>query len=138
MGDAKFLEMLAALLKRYDDDEISTEQFRLLAANYMPKSDDPKLESFFDQWVYGTGIPNLKMTYTVKGVAPALRLTGTVTQSDCDDNVSVSVPVEIQAARGNTVIEWVQTSSDGASFSVPLRAAPLKVTLDPNRAVLRR
>ena len=30
----------------------------LLAAEYLPpKSDDPKLESFFDQWVYGTGIP---------------------------------------------------------------------------------
>ncbi len=61
MGDDRFLAMLAEMLKRYERSEITTEQFRLLAAEFMPpKSDDPKLESFFDQWVYGTGIPTLK------------------------------------------------------------------------------
>jgi len=104
----------------------------------MPKSDDPKLEAFFDQWVYGAGIPSLKLTYSVKGAAPALKLVGTVTQSDADQDVSVTVPVEIQIARGNTITEWVHTSSDPETFTVPLKAAPLKVTLDPNRSVLRR
>jgi hypothetical protein len=88
--------------------------------------------------VYGTGIPALKLTYTVKGTAPALRLVGTVTQSDADDNVSVSVPVEIKVASGNTVTEWVRTGSEPAAFSVALKQAPLKVTLDPSHAVLRR
>ncbi len=138
MGDARFFAMLAAVLQHYDHSEISTEEFRLLAAGFLPKTDDPKLEAFFDQWVYGTGIPGLKLAYTLKGTAPALRLVGTVTQSDADDNVSVSVPIEIQVARGNTVTEWVRTASEPAAFSVALKQAPLKVTLDPNRAVLRR
>jgi hypothetical protein len=138
MGDARFFAMLAAAMQRYDHADITTEEFRLLAANFLPKTDDPKLEAFFDQWVYGTGVPALKLAYTVKGTAPALRLTGTVTQTDADDNVSVSVPVEIQVARGNTVTEWVRTSSEPATFSVALKQAPLKVTLDPNHAVLRR
>jgi hypothetical protein len=138
MGDASFFAMLAGILKRYDHADITTEEFRLLASNFLPKTDDPKLEAFFDQWVYGTGIPTLKLAYTVKGVAPALRLVGTVTQSDADDNVSVSAPVEIQIARGNTVTEWVRTGNEPAAFSVALKQAPLKVTLDPNHAVLRR
>ncbi len=138
MGDTRFLAMLAAIPQRYDHAELSTEQFRLLAAGFLPKSDDPKLESFFDQWVYGTGIPTLKMTYAVKGTAPALRVVGTVTQSDASDDVSVSVPVEIQVARGVALTEWVRTGSEPAGFSVALKQAPLKVTLDPNRAVLRR
>jgi hypothetical protein len=46
--------------------------------------------------------------------------------------------VEIKVAGGNTVTEWVRTASDPAAFSVALKQAPLKVTLDPNRAVLRR
>jgi len=138
MGDTNFLAMLAAILKRYDHADITTEEFRLLAAGFLPKSDDPKLEAFFDQWVYATGIPTLKLAYSVKGVAPALRLVGTVTQSDAADTVSVSVPVEIQIARGSTVTEWVRTGDEPATFTVPLKQAPLKVTLDPGRATLRR
>ncbi len=138
MGDTRFFAMLAATLQRYDHANISTEEFRLLAANFLPKTDDPKLEAFFDQWVYGTGIPTLKLTYSVKGTAPVLRLTGTITQTDADDSVSVSAPVEIQIARGNTVTEWVRTASEPATFSVALKQAPLKVTLDPNHWVLRR
>jgi hypothetical protein len=138
MGDARFFAMLAAIPQRYDHADISTGQFRLLAAGFLPKTDDPKLEAFFDQWVYGTGIPALKLAYTLKGTAPALRLVGTVTQSDASEDVSVSVPVEIQIARGNTVTEWVRTASEPAAFSVALKQAPLKVTLDPNHAVLRR
>jgi hypothetical protein len=138
MGDTRFFAMLAAIPQRFDHAEISTEQFRLLAASFLPRTDDPKLEAFFDQWVYGTGIPALKLAYTVKGTAPALRLVGTVTQSDVDDNVAVSAPVEIQIARGVSVTEWVRTGSEPAAFSVALKQAPLKVTLDPARAVLRR
>ena len=139
MGDQRFFSMLDEMLKRYDRADISTEDFRRLAAEFLPpKSDDPQLETFFDQWVYGTGIPALKLTYTVKGKAPSLRLTGAVTQSEVDEDFTVAAPVEIQVTRGKTITEWVSTGSDPAEFSVALAAPPLKVTLDPNHAVLRR
>jgi hypothetical protein len=139
MGDQRFFAMLAELAKRYDHQEVSTEQFRLLAASFMPpKSQDSKLETFFDQWVYGTGIPTLKMTYTVKGHAPSVVVTGTVTQSGVDDDFATLVPVEIQVARGRSITEWVPCSNEPATFRVPLQAAPLKVALDPNYAVLRK
>ena len=55
---------------------MSVLRFRLLAAEFLPpKSADPKLESFFDQWVYSTGIPTLHMKYTLSGKAPAQKLT---------------------------------------------------------------
>ena len=58
----------AELRRRYEWKTIDTEQFRLLCAEFLPpQSPDPKLENFFDQWVYGTGIPTLKLTYAVKG-----------------------------------------------------------------------
>jgi aminopeptidase N len=110
-----------------------------LAADFLPPgSEDPQLETFFEQWVYGTGIPSLKLAWSVKGQAPALRLVGTVTQSETDENFSALVPVEIQAARGQTVTEWVRTGGDPASFTVPLKQPPVKVSLDPHYAVLRR
>jgi hypothetical protein len=140
MGDERFFAMLAELLKRFDHRELTTEQFRETAALFLPpKSGDPQLESFFDQWVDGTGIPTLKLTYVLKGKAPALRLVGTLTQSDVEDEeFSALVPVEIQIARGRTITQWVPSGNTPATFTVALAQPPLKVTLDPHYAVLRR
>src|SRR4029077_19404520 len=103
-----------------------------------PKSEDPKLESFFEQWVYGTGIPVMKLNYSVKGVAPNVKLTGTLTQSGVDEDFTASVPVEIQIARGKSITQWVRSADVPVTFTVPLKAAPLKVLLDPHYAVLRK
>jgi len=139
MGDDRFLAMLADLRKEYERKPLSTEDFRVLAARFLPeKSADPQLEDFFDQWVYGTGIPSLKLSYTVKGKAGALRLNGTVTQSDVAGDFSVLAPVEIQLGHGKTLTQWVRTADGPVTFSVPLAQAPVKVLLDPNSSVLRR
>jgi hypothetical protein len=139
MGDERFLSMLAEIMKRYGHSEISTEQFRMLAAEFLPpKSDDPHLETFFDQWVYGTGIPLLKLAYTLKGKAGAWRLAGAVTQADVPDDFEALAPVEIQLPRGQTITRWVRASNEPAAFEVRLAEAPLKVVLDPHNAVLRR
>jgi hypothetical protein len=139
MGDERFLSMLAEIMKRYGHSEISTEQFRMLAAEFLPpKSDDPQLETFFDQWVYGTGIPSLKLAYTLKGKAGAWRLAGTLTEADVPDDFEALAPVEIQLPRGQTITRWVRASDEPTAFEVKLAQAPLKVVLDPHNAVLRR
>jgi hypothetical protein len=138
LGDAQFTKMLTELRRRYEWNTIDTEQFRLLCAEFLaPQSPDPKLENFFDQWVYGTGIPTLKLTYSVKGKPGAWKLTGTVTQTDVPDDFSVTVPVEIQTGRGKVVRE-IQTGADPAPFSVSVAAANAKAALDPAASVLRR
>jgi hypothetical protein len=140
MGDDRFFAMLAELAKRYDRKELTTDAFRATAAEFLPpRNDDPNLESFFDQWVYGTGIPTLKLSYVLKGQAPKLRLVGTLTQSDVEDEqFSTLAPVEIQVARGRTITQWVRSGNTPATFTVALEQPPLKVTLDPRHAVLRR
>jgi len=139
LGDERFYSMLRELMTRYGGKEISTEDFRELAARFLPpKSDDPKLEVFFAQWVYGTGIPSLKLAWSIKGKAPSLRLAGTLTQSDVDEDFSAIVPVEIQVARGRTITQWVRSAADPVTFTVALTQPPLKVALDPHYAVLRR
>jgi aminopeptidase N len=138
MGDAQFTKMLAELRRRYEWKTIDTEQFRLLCAEFLPpQSPDPTLENFFDQWVYGTGIPTLKLTYSVKGKPGAWKLTGKVAQSDVPDDFSVFVPVEIQTGRGK-LIKQVETGSDPVEFSIPVAAANAKAVLDPGSSVLRR
>jgi hypothetical protein len=139
MGDERFFAMLAELAKRYDRKEVTTEDFRRLAAEFLPKgSDDPQLQTFFEQWIYGTGIPTLKLSYTVKGVAPSVRLSGTVTQSSVDEDFTAQVPVEIRVTGGKTITHWLRTSNDPVTFTMALKQPPQKVTLDPHHAVLRK
>ncbi len=139
LGDVQFVRMLAELRRRYEWKPVDTEQFRLLCAEFLPpRSPDPKLESFFDQWVYRTGIPTLKLTYSVKGKPGAWKLAGTITQSDVSDDFSASVPVEIQTGQGKKVVKQVDTGADPVTFSVPVTAANAKAVLDPAGTLLRR
>jgi aminopeptidase N len=135
MGDERFLAMLADLRKEYERKPLSTEDFRLLAARFLPaKSADPQLENFFDQWVYGTGIPSLKLSYTVKGKAGALRLNGTVTQSDVAERLQRAGAGGDPVGAWQDSDQWVRTAEGQVTFSVPVPQAPVKVQLDPNSA----
>ncbi len=126
LGDDRFLKMLAELRRRYEFRTITTEQFRALAAEFMPpRSPSEAINSFFDNWVYSTGIPKLKLQSSIKG----LRVSGTVAQSGVDSDFSAEVPVEIQFAKGAPQTVWVRTSSEPVSFSVAVKQAPLRVSL---------
>jgi hypothetical protein len=138
MGDAQFGKMLMELRRRYEWKTLDTEQFRLLCAEFLPKgSPDPQLGNFFDQWIYGTGIPALKINYSVKGKPGALKLTGTLSQSDVSDDFSAIVPVEIQTGKGK-VVQQVRTGPEPVAFSVRVTLQSAKAVLDPGLSVLRR
>ena len=78
----------------------------------------------------------MKLSYTVKGVAPAVKILGKVEQSGVDDAFSVEAPVEIQFAKGATQTIWVDTSNGGASFSATLKQAPVRVSIPIGTGVL--
>ncbi len=138
MGDAQFTKMLAEVRRRYEYKTISTEEFRLLCAEFLPpKSPDPKLEDFFDQWVYGTGIPTLKMKYSVSGKPGAYQMTGTVTQTDAPDDLTLLVPVVVQTG-GKQIVKQVRTASEPVQFTVAVTSPNAKAILDPGQSVLRR
>lgn len=125
LGDEKFLAFLRELCAQYRFKTMSTQQFRELASHYTPAElPDRSLEAFFDNWVYGTGIPAVKLTYAIRGST----LTGTLTQSAVEDSFSTFVPLEVQSATGKSIY-WLPTASDPAPFSIPLKAAPQSVSL---------
>ncbi len=130
LGDQQFMKMLAELRRRYQFRSISTEDFRALAKEFLPPKTPPDtIDSFFENWVYSTGVPSLKLKYALKGTAPTRKLTGTITQAGVDDDFSVEVPVEIQFAKGAPQTIWVRTSNETATFSVTVRQTPTRVVL---------
>jgi len=131
MGDAAFFQMLIALRKEWENKAVGTEDFRLLCARFLPaRSSDPKLESFFDQWVYGTGMPTLKITLSAKGAPGHWRVTGTVSQSETGEEFSAEVPIEIQMGKGRTMTKMVTAGAEPTPFDFALPAQPSKVSID--------
>jgi len=125
LGDEKFLAFLRELCHRYRFSAISAELVRELAAQYTPAdSPDRNLKAFFDNWIYGTGIPAVKMNYAYGGA----KLTGTLTQSGVDDDFTTFVPLQIDSGSEKT-IHWLPTSNEASSFSITLKSPPAKVTL---------
>jgi hypothetical protein len=138
MGDERFLQMLAELRRRYESRPFSTADFRSLAREFRPaRTSAEVIDTFFENWVDATGVPSLKLHYTVKGVAPAVKLSGEVTQSGVDDDFSVDVPVEVQFARGAPQVIWVRASAGEQPFSATLRQPPVRVAI-PNDVLARK
>lgn len=126
LGDGPFSKMLAELRRRYEFRAVTNEEFRALAVEFMPphtRSDT--MDTFFDNWVYATGIPTLKVQSSIKG----LKVSGTLAQTGVDNDFSVDAPVEIQFAKGAPQIVWVRTSNEPVPFSVTVKQPPLRVSL---------
>jgi len=122
LGDEKFLSLLRDIASHYHS--LGTEQFRELARQYAPVSPDPDLKIFFDNWVYGTGIPAVKLSYAWH----AMKLSGTLAQRDVDASFAAFVPVEVQTG-SKSAVYWLATGTDPAPFSIPLKSPPTRVTL---------
>lgn len=122
LGDDKFLALLREVSSHHHS--ISTEEFRDLASQYAPKTPDPDLKIFFDNWVYGTGVPAVKLSYAWR----AAKLSGSLVQRDVDEAFTAFVPVEAQTGSKSSVY-WLPTGSDPVAFSIPMKSPPTKVSL---------
>src|SRR4029077_11514643 len=121
----------------YQFRPVSTADFmELFKVSSAPAVSAESIEAFFDNWVYATGIPTLKVRYSIKGKAPLWKVSGTVEQSDVDGNFSVDVPVQIQFAKGAPQTVWVRTSNDPTSFSATLKQLPLRAEIPAGTGVL--
>jgi len=134
MGDDRFLKMLAELRKRYDTRSVTIQDFQKLAEEFVPHSPSDTTETFFDNWIYATGIPALKLQSSIHG----MKVTGTIEQSGVDTDFSVDVPVEVQFAKGPAQILWVRSSSEATPFTVTLKAPPMKVVLGLDNVLATR
>ncbi|MEP7354231.1 MAG: M1 family aminopeptidase, partial [Acidobacteriota bacterium] len=141
MGDTAFFKMLTELRRRFEFDVISNERLAALVVEFLPKTlatgtgmppvaASEATTAFFDSWVYGTGIPELRLQYTVSGRAPNFTVTGTIDQQNVARDYTLDVPIEIQLAAGQRRTIWVRTSDEQQPFSVRLTQAPSRIRIN--------
>ncbi len=166
-SDAPFFQFLHALREEYAAKPLTTAGFRELAERYVspalnaePGNKGRSLQWFFEQWIYGSGIPDLKVEAKIDarsaapagGKTPARRvppaaasaagkISGTATLTGVEESWIVPVPIYVQTARGESVFAGIALAAvpggaDDPHFSLPLPPGGQKIVVDPGQAVL--
>jgi aminopeptidase N len=135
-SDARFFRMLHDFVNLYQGQSVSTEDFVHHAEKYMIAESDlehnHKLDWFFSEWVYDTGIP----AYTFKSEVRALAtgqfvIQGAITQSNVPADFEMPVRVvAIYAKDKRVTLGQVVVGASGAHFKFTAPRRPLRVMID--------
>lgn len=116
LGDEAFQELQRRMLERYATKPFSNEDFRELAAGFVPANQpDRTLNLFFEAWIYGTGLPRMTLRKASRGVV--LNLSGV------DDDFTLDVPMNCRDAAGARYVRWVRAITGDNLVDVPVRSA---------------
>ena len=141
-SDLRFQSFVKDLIRIFSEKSIGTVNLQQLAEKHMTKSMDlegnRKLDWFFEEWVYDTGIPTYRLSFsTVSLKEGKVLLKGKILQEDVPE--SFTMPVEMFAHfQGEKVIKLgrVDVLGKETSFRFTLDSKPLKVSLDHNHRIL--
>jgi aminopeptidase N len=132
-GDARFKATMHELISAHKLQAITTEDFKAAVEKYMTPAMDldqnHKMDWFFNEYVYGTALPNYHFegNVTHEGDADILHLK--LTQSNVTPEFRMSVPLYLELVNGN-IIRLGSANAIGNSTvekSVPLPKMPSPV-----------
>jgi hypothetical protein len=106
-GDAHFKEMMRDFVKTYYNQAVSTEDFKAMVEKHMTPDMDVmgnhKMDWFFDPFVYGTALPNYKLTYNFTKGDKGPVMDFSIAQSNVSDTFKMIVPVYLELANGKVI-----------------------------------
>jgi len=141
-SDESFQTLVKEFLTAFRGKLVSTEDFKEMVEKSMNKELDlegnRRMDWFFDEWVYGTGIPTYRMDYSL---TPSKNGTFILKGKIFQEGVSeyFIMPVEVFGHYRPGKIERlgrVVVSGNEANFRFTLKSKPSKVTLDENSEIL--
>jgi hypothetical protein len=134
-ADQTFFKMLRDFIAAHQGEEVSTEDFIRHAEKYMTRASDlehnGKLDWFFNEWVYGTGIPTYKLESSTRRLARnKFLIQGTIEQSGVESNFEMLVPVLAVYGSKKVTLGRVAVGEAGGRFQFPAAARPSRVVID--------
>jgi aminopeptidase N len=107
-GDEPFKAMMTEFAATYANRPASTEDFKAAVEKHLPSYMDfagnGKLDWFFDEYVYGTALPDYRMEYSFSKQGNGdLVLNLKISQSKVTDNFRMLVPLYLELNGGKVV-----------------------------------
>jgi hypothetical protein len=138
-GDQRFKEMMREFVKTYTGKSATTEDFKAMVEKYMTRDMDfnsnHKMDWFFNEYVYGTQLPQYKLDQAFETAADGtLLLNIKVTESRVDDSFRMLVPVYLEMEGGDVM--FLGRARIGGNMSIETKM-PLKgLQGKPKRALI--
>lgn len=118
LGNGNFGKLQADVLREFATTPISNENFRTIAARFLPPGDpDKALTLFFDTWIYGTGVPRLRLRHSARAVNLDL--------SGVEEDFTADIPITCTSQNGKPLTRWVRASAGSNSLSASFRTCEL-------------
>ncbi len=140
--DHRFKAMMQDFTRSYFNQAASTEDFKRIVEKHMTAQmnldGNGRMDWFFNQWVYGTGVPHYVFSYTVEtGPQPnTYVLRGRIQQSGVSDQFKMPVPVYLWQGKRKLQAGWIIANGPETTFDATLGFKPDKVTLNEMEEVL--
>ncbi|NJB71841.1 aminopeptidase N [Saonia flava] len=123
LGDETFWNGIRTYYKTYQNANAMTSDFQKIMEEVSGKN----LETFFNQWIFTKGHPQLKWDWAYK------RGLLKVTINQIQDHHIFQFPLEIGVIHGEDLkTEIVQISKGSETFEIKIKSKPDSVVLDPN------
>ncbi len=138
-GDQRFKETMKDFVRTHTNQPATTEDFKAMLEKHMtPEMDvagDRKMDWFFNQYVYGTALPDYKFEHSFsRGADGSPVLNMKITQSNVAPDFMMRVPVYLEFSNGKVMRlgAMPMTGNTTAQQQVPLTGLKDK----PKRAIL--
>lgn len=139
--DAAFRDMMQDFVKSFGGKAASTEDFKAVVERHMTQAMDldrnHRMDWFFNQYVYGTGIAQYHMDYRVQS-APNNQwlMSGTVTRSGVPDGWKDLIPIYVHLQGKDIRLGLLTARAATTPFQITLPIKPEKVSLNDNSEML--
>ena len=130
-------------VEQHRNGSASTDDFRRIASLHFARTPIAgkfslnNLDWFFNQWVYGTGLPSYSLEYETKTQPDGtLMLAGTVKQTGVPDTWQMVLPLLMTFEGNQEARSSVRAVGPSSTFEIKVPIKPKKVELDPFQWVL--
>lgn len=132
--DQRFINMMQEFTRTYSNRAASTEDFKAIVEKHMLPAmnldGNGRMDWFFRQYVYSTGIPRYEFSYTATPEGDKTKITGTITQSGMPEGWKDILPIYVQKDGRTVLLGWTRATQrvSKVEFSSPFR--PDKLVLN--------
>ena len=139
--DERFQAMMHEFCRMHENQPASTEEFKAVAEKYMiPQMDldsNQRLDWFFNQYVYGTGIPHYQFFYHVQDAGGGKwKVSGEVDRTGVPDNWKNILPVYMHSRGKVERLGFLRLAAKMVPFQFTLPFKPDKLSVNDNEDIL--
>jgi hypothetical protein len=140
--DSGFKAMMHDYTQTYGNDAASTEDFKGIVEKHMNSHMDldgnHRMDWFFDQYVYGTGVPEYHFDYEIAqpGSDGKVKVSVTIDRAGVPDGWKDTLPIYMDKGGKPQLVAWVSVRAAHTTGDIELPAPPEKLELNANEDIL--